>query len=68
LANIIVSLTVHLCFLAHGMVSDAAILRTDARLAAPAGLSFECANVQVCKPPAPVPSASTNVADNWLWC
>jgi len=34
LANIIASLTVHLCFLAHGMVSDAAILRTDARLAA----------------------------------
>ena len=141
LANIIASLTVHLCCLAHGMVSDAAILRTDARLAAamrrkrlargvltpikrtregkvfyclqygrkgrhvsryvaaeeadayreatenyrrfmdavdayveeasartaaPAGLSFGCANVQVCKPPAPV--SSTNVAINWRWC
>ena len=43
----------------------AAIPATFLRQAAPAGLSFECANVQVCKPPAPVPS--TNVATNWRW-
>ena len=45
---------------------DAYVEAASARTAAPAGLSFGCANVQVCKPPAPV--SSTNVAINWRWC
>ena len=41
----------------------AAIPATFLRQAAPAGLSFECANVQVCKPPAPVSGTSASIVE-----